>query len=128
PGTGLEQCGLRISRYVRGGFEHAEGPRALRMRLALGHLLAVEMRHLLEEMHVVQHDRPVGADGERVAVAGRRGSGAHRRAGRVLAVLVCHGDSLRCEDGVDAAPAPVKVLYAPWGADAAAPTAPRRSD
>src|SRR5690606_41146222 len=101
---------------------------ALRMRLALGHLLPVEVRHLLEEMYIVQHDRPVGADGERVAVAGSGCPGAHRRAGRALAVLVCHDDSLRCEDGVDAAPPRVKVLYAPSGRDAAAPAAPRRSD
>jgi len=55
---------------VFGGFEHAECASALGVWLALGNLFAVEMRHLLEEMHIVQHDRPVGADRQRIAVTG----------------------------------------------------------
>src|SRR5690606_8382506 len=40
----LEQRSFRIARYVLRGLEYAEGARALRVRLALGHLFAVEVR------------------------------------------------------------------------------------
>src|SRR3546814_3068569 len=63
---------------------HAEGARSLGVGLALRHLFAVEMRHLFQEMHVVQQDRAVRADRQRVTVARRGGAGAHRRAGRGL--------------------------------------------
>ena len=58
----LEQRRPGVGRDVLGGLEHAERAGALGVRLALRHLLAVEMRHLLEEMHVMQQDRAVGTD------------------------------------------------------------------
>jgi len=39
------------------------------MRLALGRALTVPLRHLLDEVGILQEDRSVGADGERVVVA-----------------------------------------------------------
>ena len=74
PDAGLEQRGLRVPRDVLGGLELAEGARALRVHVALGDALAVEVRHLVQEVVVVQQDRAVGAQGQRVAVAGRRGA------------------------------------------------------
>src|SRR5690606_31445875 len=47
-----------------------------------------EMRHLLQEMHVMQQDRAVGPDRQRIAVAGCRSACAHGRSGAWL--LVCH--------------------------------------
>src|SRR5690606_33002920 len=70
---------FRIARYVLRGLEYAEGARALRVRLALGHLFAVEVRHLLDEVHVVQQDRAVRPDRQRVAVARSGRAGARRR-------------------------------------------------
>ena len=49
------------------------------MRLAFGHPFAVELRHLLDEVVIVQQDRPVRADGERVLVAFDRDAGIRRR-------------------------------------------------
>ena len=72
----LEQRRLGVARDVLGRLEHAERAGALGMRLALRNLLAVEMRHLLEEMDVVEHDGAVRADRKRVAVAWRWRAGA----------------------------------------------------
>jgi len=86
----LEQRGLGIARHVLRRLEHTERTCTLGVRLALGHLLAVEVRHLLEKVHVVQNQRPVRPDGERVAVAGRRCAAAGGRAEGLLAGIV-HG-------------------------------------
>src|SRR5699024_8194377 len=48
----------------------------------LGHLLPVEVRHLLEEVHVVQQQRAVRTHRERVAVAGRGRTPSGGRTGR----------------------------------------------
>ena len=76
----LEQRGLRIGRDVVRGFEHAERARALGVGLTLGNLLAVEVRHLLQEVHVVQHHGPVRPDGKRVPITDRRSACARRGA------------------------------------------------
>ena len=73
-----EQRRLGVARNVGGRLEHAEGAGAFRMRLALGNLFPVEVRHLLEEMHIVQHDRSVSTDGQRVAIARRGRTGPCR--------------------------------------------------
>ena len=39
------------------------------MGLAFGDPLAIEIRHLLDEVVIVEHDRAVGADGQRMLVA-----------------------------------------------------------
>src|SRR3546814_10101337 len=77
-GAGLEQGGLGEARNVLGRFEHTEGARALGVGLALRHLLPIEVRHLLDELHVVEQERPVGSDRQRVAVPRRRRTGARR--------------------------------------------------
>ena len=59
---------------VLGRLEHAERAGALGVRLALRHLLAVEVRHLLEEVHVVQQQRTVGC--RRVSELRSLGAGA----------------------------------------------------
>src|SRR5690606_26565729 len=81
----LEQGGVRVGGNVLRRLEHAKCARALGVGLALGNLLAVEVRHLLKEMNVVQQDRAIGADRQRVAVARRRCAGAHRRPGHAIA-------------------------------------------
>src|SRR5690606_26083126 len=51
-----------VSRNVLGSFEYAERASAFRMRLTLGHFLAVEVRHLFEEMDVMQDDRAISTN------------------------------------------------------------------
>ena len=73
-GAPLEEGGLGVGGDVLGGLEDAERAGALRMDVALRDALAVEVRHLVQEVDVVQQDRAVGADGQAVAVADRRRS------------------------------------------------------
>jgi hypothetical protein len=49
------------------------------VRLALGDALAVELRHLLDEVVILQQDRTVRTDGERVLIALDRDTGVRRR-------------------------------------------------
>jgi hypothetical protein len=58
----LKQRGLGVGRDVLGRDEGAEGAGALGVHVAFRHALAVEMGNLLNEMRVVQQDRPVGTD------------------------------------------------------------------
>jgi len=64
------------------------------MRLTLGDALAVEIRHLLHEVMIVDDNRAVGADGERMLVArdwgARVGRGWPSRFSHEL-FLVCTG-------------------------------------
>ena len=85
----LAQRCLGVAGDVLGRLQHAERPAAFCMRLALGHLFSVEVRHLLEKVHVVQHDRSIGADCQRVAIArcGRAGPSG-RANSRQLAGIV----------------------------------------
>src|SRR3954452_8434010 len=48
---------------------------ALGVRLALRDALPVEVGHLLDQVEVVEHDRAVGPDGQRMVVAGDRDTG-----------------------------------------------------
>ncbi len=103
----LEQPGLGVRRDVLGRLELTEGTRALGVHVALGDALPVEVRHLVQEVHVVEQDRPVGTDRQAVAVARRGGAGVGRRAdgglgrrsrrdGSAVVRLgqVCHGSLL----------------------------------
>ena len=74
-GALLQRGGLGELADVLGDLEDAEGAAAFGVGLALGDALAVEVRHLVDEMVIVQQDRAVCANGQRVAVAGRRRSG-----------------------------------------------------
>jgi len=68
-GAGGEHRRLRIGRHVTGRHELAERAGAFGMRFALGDVLAVEVGQGVDQVEVVQQQRPVGADGQRVAVA-----------------------------------------------------------
>ncbi len=78
--AGLEQPRLRVGGDVSGRLEDAEGTGALRVHVALRDALAVEVRHLVQEVHVVQHDRAVGSDRQAVAVTRRGRAGVGGRA------------------------------------------------
>ena len=83
--AGLEQRRLGERRHVVGRRELPERAGALGVHVALGHPFAVEVGHLVQEVHVVQQDRAVGAEGQRVPVARRGGPGVGGRAeGRLL--------------------------------------------
>ena len=77
-GALLEQRRPGVGGNVLGCLEHAERARALGVGLTLGNLLAVEVRHLLQEMHVMEQDGTVRADRQGIAVARRRCACAHR--------------------------------------------------
>ena len=77
----LEQRGLGVRRHVLGRLEHAERARALGVHVALRDALAVEVRHLVQEVRrraagSGRRDRRV----RRVAVAGCGGAGVGGRA------------------------------------------------
>ena len=72
PDTLLEQRGLREPADVLAHLEHSKGTRALGVRASLSYTFAVEMGHLLQEMHVVQRDRAVGTNRQGIALADAR--------------------------------------------------------
>src|SRR6185437_15644511 len=80
-------------RDIFGGLEYAERARALGMRLALGDLLAVEVGHLLEEMHIMEQKGAIGTDRERLTVARSRRAGAGCGGGRTRFIRCSHGSS-----------------------------------
>src|SRR6185437_8058023 len=57
---------------VVGHLEVAERAATLGVRLALRDALPVELRHLLDQVVILQQDRAVGADGQGFVVAWRR--------------------------------------------------------
>ncbi len=65
-----EQLGARVARDVLGDSERAVGGRALGVHHALGNPLAVEVRHLLDEVVVGEQHRAAHARGEAVLVVG----------------------------------------------------------
>ena len=67
--AGLEHRRLGERRHVVGDLEVAERAAALGVHVAFGYPFPVEVRHLLDEVMVVQHDRAVRPDGEREGVA-----------------------------------------------------------
>ena len=86
-GAGLEHRGPGVGADVLRHLEVPERAAALGVRLTLGDPLAVEVRHLLDQVVVLEQDRAVGAHGERMLVA------LNRRAGigcRRLDVCFCH--------------------------------------
>ena len=95
-GTARPWCTRETSSVVS---NTPNAPLPLACDVALRHALAVEVRHLLEEVDVVQQDRAVGADSvselrSLAAGAPSRVRGA-RRAG-----LLCHAGSPSSADGV----------------------------
>jgi hypothetical protein len=71
---------------VLGRLEHAEGARALGVRLPFRNLLSIKMRHLLKKMYIMEQNGAVRSDREGVAVAWHRGARAHRRTGPRLPI------------------------------------------
>ncbi len=84
----LEEGGLGVLRDVLGGLELAEGAGALRVRATLGHVHPVEVSEGLDEMVVVQQDRAVRADRQRVAVADCWDAGLGGRTGGMVSHTV----------------------------------------
>ena len=90
-GAGLEDRRLRELADVGGDLEVAERATPLRMRLAFGDPLPVEIRHLLNQVVVLQQDGAIGTDGQRVLVAGHRDPGVR---GCRICFVVRHGRPL----------------------------------
>ena len=78
-GAGLEERGLGVLADVLGHLELAERAAALGVGLPLRDALPVEVGHLLDEVVILQQDRAVGPDGQRVLDARRRCAGIGRR-------------------------------------------------
>ena len=77
---------------VLGDLETAKRAASLGVRLPLWNPLPVPVRHLLDEIVIVQQDRTVGADGERVLIAGDWNAGVGCR--RLVAVVRHDGGSV----------------------------------
>ena len=71
-GAGLEDRGLGVLADVVGHLEMTERAAALGVGLPLRNALPVEVGHLLDQVVVLQQNRAVGADGERMFDAGDR--------------------------------------------------------
>ena len=75
----LKQCRLGVLADVLGHLKTAERAASLGMGLPLWNPLPVPVRHLLDEVMILQQDRAVGADGERMLIAGDWNAGVSRR-------------------------------------------------
>ena len=80
----VEECGARPLRDVLGHLEEAMGAVSARVHDALGHAFAIELRHLLDQVVVLQQQRAVRAGTEGVLVAGGWDTGVGGRVGRAL--------------------------------------------
>ncbi len=78
-GSWLKHCRLGERADIIGHLEAAERTRALGVRLALGHAFAIELRQLLDEVVVMQQNRSVRPDAQRMLVALYRDTGVRRR-------------------------------------------------
>src|SRR5680860_491674 len=85
--TWLEQRRLRVDADVARDFEPAVRPAALGVRLPLGDTFPVELRHLLDQVTVLQQDRSARADGQRVLVTLDRDT---RIVGSRIQLLISH--------------------------------------
>ncbi len=84
----LEDPSLRVLGHVVRHLEMTKASAAFGVRLTLGDALPVEVRHLLDEVVIVQDDGAIRADGERVFVAGDGSSGVG--GGGFALVLIAH--------------------------------------
>jgi hypothetical protein len=66
----LEHRGLGVFADVLGHLETPERAASLRMRLTFGYPLPIEVRHLLDEIVILQQYWAVGPNGERELIAG----------------------------------------------------------
>ena len=89
--AGLEHRRPRVLRDVTGDLERAEGACTLGVHHTLRDPLTVELRHLLDEVVIVQQDRSLRTRSEGVLVAGNRDTGVVGRGPRL-----CHESSASC--------------------------------
>ena len=95
PGAGLEHRGPGVGADVAGHLEVAERAAALGVRLPLRDPLPVEVRHLLDQVMILQQDGPFRAGRQRELVALDRDAGVGGR-GYWTVVCHCHTSSSRC--------------------------------
>jgi hypothetical protein len=81
----LQEVGLRVLGDVRGDFEFTESAGSLGVGAALGHTLTVEASKLLDQRNVVEQQRSVRSDAQRVSVRFPRRTGL---GGRCLRTVV----------------------------------------
>jgi hypothetical protein len=62
-----------------GHLEPPESTRTLGVRLTLRHPLTVELRHLLDQIVIVQQDRSIRTNRQRMLIALHRDTGIRRR-------------------------------------------------
>ena len=79
---GREQLGLGVLRDVVRDGEGAVSARPLGVHHALGNALAVEVLQLLDEVEILQQDRPARAGGDRVLVVGDGDAGSGGKRGQ----------------------------------------------
>jgi hypothetical protein len=91
--TGLEELRLGVFADVGRYLEIAECAAPLCVRLTFRDPLAIEVRHLLDQIVIVEHDRTVTPDGKRMLVALDWNAGVGCRAGGGF--LVSHCQRLR---------------------------------
>jgi hypothetical protein len=94
----LENRSLGARADVVGHLEHAESTAALGVRLAFRDALAVELGHLLDQVVVLEQDRTVRTDGQRVLVARNRYPGIGRRLRTVLIAVFAPSIASLCRE------------------------------
>ena len=67
--AGLQEFSLGVRADVRRNLETAESAASLRVRLAFGDTLPIEIRHLLDQVVIVENDRAVRSDRQRMFIA-----------------------------------------------------------
>jgi hypothetical protein len=92
-GAGRKHCRFGERADVIGDLEASKCAAALGMWLAFRDAFAVERRHLFDQVVIVQQDRSVGADGQRVLVTFDRDAGIGR--GRWCGSRLGHSGAFR---------------------------------
>jgi hypothetical protein len=115
----VEQLGVGVLRdRGRGDREVVESAPALCVNGAFGNALAVLMRQLLDQLIVLQQQRPARTDGDRVLVIGDRRAGAGRQPRSGLVIDVVFHVALHVLNSVDIGGRERAVAAGPSGAAA----------
>jgi hypothetical protein len=104
-GAGRKHCRFGERADVIGDLEASKCAAALGMWLAFRDAFAVERRHLFDQVVIVQQDRSVGADGQRVLVTSDGDAGIGR--GRRCGLRVGHSGAFRVGIGGSGSTGPV---------------------
>src|ERR1019366_776954 len=80
----VQEVRLAVLGDILGDLEETVRATALGVNDSLGHTLSVELRHLLDQIVVLEQNRAVGSDCERVLVAGRGNASIGRGPGSLL--------------------------------------------